>query len=104
MRVALRPEAYAQVLARHAWWVEHRPGAPDAFAAELAVALVDLADLAKSVPVVVRREGVEVRRWLLPKTRCHLYYAIDETNDLVEVLAAWGARMGRLPPLAKGRR
>ena len=104
MRVELRPEAYAQILARHAWWVENRPSAPDLFAGELAVALADLAALAKSVPVVVRREGVEIRRWLLPETRCHLYYAIDETKDVVEVLAAWGARMGRLQPLAKGRR
>ena len=104
MKVELRREAYEQVLARHAWWVENRPASPDAFAAELAVALTDLADHPKSLPVVVRRGGVEIRRWLLPMTRCHLYYTIDEARDQVDILAAWGARMGRLPPLARGRR
>jgi plasmid stabilization system protein ParE len=104
VRVELRREAYEQVLARQAWWVENRPAARTAFADELAAALLDLAEHPMITPVVLVRDGIEIRRWLMPGTRCHLYYAADEARGVVDVLAAWGARMGRLPPLAKATR
>jgi hypothetical protein len=48
--------------------------------------------------------GVALRRWLMPRTRCHLYFRVVEPQGVVEVVAAWGASMGRLPPLAKAPR
>ncbi|MBK7400025.1 MAG: hypothetical protein IPJ34_28180 [Myxococcales bacterium] len=53
--------------------------------------------------IVVAHGGTAIRRWLLPKSKCHVYFAIDEAREVIDVLAVWGARMGRLPPLAKGR-
>ena len=104
MKVELSPEAQAQALVRQRWWVENRPAAPDAFADELEAALRELGERPLTAAVVVERGGVPIRRWLLPKTRCHLYYVVDDARDVVRVLAAWGARMGQLPPLAKGKR
>jgi plasmid stabilization system protein ParE len=102
--VQFRREALAQAVARRDWWIANRPAARDAFDDELASAVLDLAERAASIPVVSIRSGVPVRRLLMPTTRCHVYFAIDESRGVVEILALWGARMGRLPPLAKGRR
>jgi len=40
-----------------------------------------------------------VRRVVLPKTRHHVYYEVDRKNDLVMILAVWGAPRGRGPTL-----
>ncbi len=47
----------------------------------------------------VERHGVIVRRVLLPTTKNHLYYEIDRANDVVMILAVWGAPKGRGPTL-----
>jgi hypothetical protein len=47
----------------------------------------------------VERHGALVRRVLFPKTRNHVYYEIDRKNDIVMILAAWGAPKGRGPKL-----
>jgi len=96
-------EARDQVVERDTWWVANRPAAPTAFRDELVVALRDLAAQPTIAAVVVQRGGMAIRRWLLPKTKCHLYYAVDEERGVIDVLAVWGARMGQLPPLAKGK-
>ena len=57
----------------------------------------DLAERPTSIPVLLYRDRVAVRRWLLPKTRCHLYYLVDESRGVVEILSVWGAKMGRSP-------
>lgn len=103
MNVELRPEALAQAIVRQAWWVENRPAAPNAFAEEFAQAVEQLGERPASMQIALLNGGVAVRRWLLPKTRCHVYYVIDDGRGVVDVLAVWGARMGRLPPLAKAR-
>jgi len=38
-----------------------------------------------------------VRRLLLEKTRCHLYYVVSEREDLVRIIAVWGAMKGADP-------
>jgi hypothetical protein len=50
-------------------------------------------------PPYVERQGVVVRRVLLPKTRNHIYYEIDRENGVVMILAVWGAPKGRAPKL-----
>lgn len=104
MKVALRVEAKVQAAARRAWWVANRPAAPDAFDEEIARALDDPAERATTFPVLLRHRGAEIRRILLPKVRCHLYYAVDDRREVVDVFAVWGAAMGRLPALAKAGR
>jgi plasmid stabilization system protein ParE len=102
--VEFRAEARVQAAARRAWWIANRPAAAEMFDEELASAMGDLAERPASIPVLMYRDQVAVRRWLLPKTRCHVYYVVDESRGVVEILSLWGASMGRAPPLAKGRR
>ena len=40
-----------------------------------------------------------MRRLLLEKTRCHLYYVVVEREDLVRIVAVWGAMRGANPSL-----
>lgn len=43
--------------------------------------------------------GTPIRRVLLRKTQQHVYYSIDEVNDIVIVRSVWGSRRGRGPKL-----
>lgn len=104
MIVEFRAEARAQAAARRAWWVENRPAARELFDEELASAMRDLTDRPASIPVLLIRDRLAIRRWLLPKTRCHVYYVIYESRGVVEILSLWGASTGRRPPLAKASR
>jgi hypothetical protein len=42
-------------------------------------------------------DGLPVRRILLEKTRCHLYYVVLEHERLIRIVAVWGATKGRDP-------
>jgi hypothetical protein len=40
-----------------------------------------------------------LRRILMPRTENHVYFVVDETAEMVNVLAIWGAPKGRTPKL-----
>lgn len=86
------------------WWLRNRPAAVGLFDEELARAIADLGEHPTSVPVFLDRDDLQVRRMLLPKTRCHVYFVIDDARRVVEIVAVWGARTGRLPRIAKAMR
>ena len=92
-------EAEAQLRARRIWWRANRDKAPDLFDRELAEAIDRLGGSAGTLPIFVRRAGHVVRRYLLPKTRCHLYLEVTETPGEVVVLAAGGSQQKRPPRL-----
>lgn len=85
-------------LERREWWRENRSEV-DLFDEELAAAVASLAERNTQLPIVAMHGERQVRRLLMPKTRCHLYFEIR--GDLVIVVSAWGARMGSLRPLSK---
>jgi plasmid stabilization system protein ParE len=82
-----------------AWWRENRLEAPELFAHELAAGLEAIVNApgAGSEFRVIR--GIRVRRFLLPRSRYHVYYRHDATNDALEVLAVWHASRGSGPLL-----
>ena len=43
--------------------------------------------------------GKWILRWLMPKTRCHVYYVVDQVRGVIEIHSVWGARRGRGPHL-----
>jgi plasmid stabilization system protein ParE len=45
----------------------------------------------------VRRRGL--KRLLLEKSRCHVYFEINERKQQVEVLTVWDGRRARAPKL-----
>jgi hypothetical protein len=46
-----------------------------------------------------QRRGKLIRRVLMKKTRCHVYYFYDQERGVVEVHSVWGARKRRGPTL-----
>jgi len=96
-RVELSPEALEHAQAIRTWWVENRPAAPDLFVDELGAAIRKL----ESAPRIGARYEApgfrEIRRVLLPRTRYHLYYTVDEDARLVRVHAIWHLSRGNRP-------
>jgi plasmid stabilization system protein ParE len=91
MKVILSLQAEAQLRLRQEWWQKNRPKSPELFEQELAHALRRIADHASIFPVYSAKDGRTVRRYLLARTHCHLYFEILPERDEVWILAAWGA-------------
>jgi plasmid stabilization system protein ParE len=94
MTLRLTRRALADAKRKKTWWQRHRDAA-ELFEQEFNAALERIA----ATPELGQRveQRVWVRRWLMPKTRNHVYYAIDGTEILV--LTVWGAPRGREPRL-----
>jgi plasmid stabilization system protein ParE len=98
MRLGLARRALADAKRKKTWWQRNRPDAADLFEQELDATLERIAESPAIGQRVEQRGGdVWVRRWLMPKTRNHVYYAIEGTK--IVVLAIRGAPRGRGPKL-----
>ena len=98
MKVYLSPEAEEQAEVCDSWWREERANSRDLFARELMLTLEQL-ELTPKIGVVASMvRGKAVRRFLMPRTRHHIYYEIEDSGDIV-VHAIWGAPKGRTPRL-----
>jgi hypothetical protein len=99
MKLVFTPEAELQASDIDEWWRAHRPEAPDLFARELAHARAAIEAAPLAGMTYTDSTGKTARRVLLPRTRNHVYFEIDEERGLVVVLAVWGAPRGRGPSL-----
>jgi len=97
MRVLVTPEAEAQLDVRWEWWRDHREKAPDLFDEEFLAAVEHIGSAPGSFPIHVQRRGRTIRRCLMPKTRSHLYFEIDEQAGVAWVVAAAGGQRRRPP-------
>ena len=86
-------EAQRQARAERKWWRANRD-AQHLFTEELRAARTILAHGPKH-EIYGYFDGQPVRRLLLEKTRCHLYYVVSES--LVRIVAVWGATRGAAP-------
>lgn len=91
MKLVVAPGATAQITARKRWWRVNRSEVPARFDDELAAALAKIAERPESFPVFSTRGGITVRRCLLVRTRCHLYFQIVPSANEVWIVAARGA-------------
>ena len=89
-RVELQRRAKRQFFAAQAWWRANRRAARNALREELLEArgLLSFAPLSGQV---AEEHGESVRRMLLPTTRYHLYYTVDEVAAVVRVVLLWHA-------------
>ena len=76
---------------------ENRPKAPGLFRREVAVAIRQLARAPETGRLYDGGEVPSMRRLLLPRTRHHIYFTIDESARLVRVHAVWHASRGGGP-------
>jgi hypothetical protein len=99
MRVVITPHAESQLATRRTWWRGNRQAAKDLFDQELADAIEGIANAPFTSTVFVERRGHAIRRRLLAKTRCHLYFEILEQQGEVQIVAAGGSRQRRAPSI-----
>ena len=97
MKVELSDEAKLQAREENAWWRKNRDS-KGLFTEELRGARKVLRDGLKH-QIYAYIDGGPVRRILLEKTRCHVYYVVLEHENLVRVVAVWGASRERGPKL-----
>jgi hypothetical protein len=97
--VRFTPTAARQLAARRNWWRQNREKAPDLFDRELDEAVEKLAVSARSLPIFAELAGHSVRRYRMPKSRCHLYFEVIKSPGEVRVLAAGGSQRRRPPKI-----
>jgi plasmid stabilization system protein ParE len=97
LKVELSDEAKHQARQENAWWRKNRDS-KGLFTEELRGARKALRDGPKH-QIYAYIDGEPVRRILLEKTRCHVYYVVLESENLVRVVAVWGASRERGPKL-----
>jgi plasmid stabilization system protein ParE len=93
--IELTADAKHQLEAMTDWLLEH--GDPERLETELARATRALAQAPWLGPPVARRP--DLRRLLLRRSRVHVYYSVDQTNQVVLVRAFWHTARGEAPPL-----
>jgi hypothetical protein len=98
VRIEIVEEAQAQFAYRDAWWRANRD-ARELFEEEYEKALEHLTTSPKSGDQYRVVRGKLIRRWLMKKTECHIYYWYSEELDLIEIRAFWGAKRERSPEL-----
>jgi plasmid stabilization system protein ParE len=96
-RVELSPEALEQAQAIRAWWIDNRPAAPDLFVDELGAAIRKLGAVPHSGARYEATSLREMRRVLMPRTRYHVYYTVDDDSRLVRVHSIWHTSRGQAP-------
>lgn len=98
VQIVLLDEAQRRFEAEDEWWREHR-NAKELFVDEFAQTLERL----RSMPDAGQRyrivRGKLIRRVLMKKTGCQVYYFHDRERDLIEIHEIWGARRERGPRL-----
>ena len=97
MRVEVTAAAKADTKKAVTWWRENRPAAPSLFERELHDGL----QLIVRSPGVgmLYRERASHRRLLLPKTRYHIYFRVDEAAGVIYIARVWHGQRGRGPTL-----
>ena len=78
MTLFFTPQADHQAVDMDSWWREHRPGARDLFARELAEARELIVGAPTAGTMYSTRNGKSFRRVLMPKTKNHVYFEVDE--------------------------
>lgn len=98
-RVEFSPEALAQAQQVALWWRENRPAAADLFEDEVTAAVEKLSTAPATGVPYLRSNLAGIRRVLLPRTRYHIYYVVDDAAAVVRIHALWHTARGRGPEL-----
>ena len=94
-RVRVLARALNEFIIADAWWRTHRLASPEALTREFKAArelLTDFPELGR----IDEDQGGEIRRIRLPVVRYVVYYRVNKTDRIVDILALWHA--SRQPP------
>jgi hypothetical protein len=97
LRIGKRAQGQAARIEQ--WWAEHREAAPGLFVDELEATFRFLcSERGAGVRWPTPRRPT-LRRILMPRSKNHVYFMVDEAADVVRVLTIWGAPRGKAPKL-----
>ncbi len=99
MKLIVGRRAARQVSRIERWWFENRPSAPTLFTDELERTFRLLVESPAAGVGWPTPRRPDLRRVLMPETRNHVYFRVDEPTQTVRVLAVWGAPRGSAPKL-----
>jgi plasmid stabilization system protein ParE len=92
--------ASEQITEEEGWWRANRPKAPDRFMQEMLDALDHIAAMPEGTGAKYEASRVPgVRRYILRRSRYHVYYTTNREARAVTVRAIWHASRGRGPEL-----
>jgi hypothetical protein len=98
VQIVTSDKARRQLEKEDEWWSRNRDS-PDLFADDFEQALSHLKAAPDSGQQYCHVRGRLIRRWLMKKSRHHVYYWHDRTTDVLNILAVWSATRGHGPPL-----
>lgn len=98
VKIVLLDEAQRRFQAEDRWWRDNRD-AKELFLIEFEEVLRQLGSRPDLGQRYRRARGKLIRRVLMKKTRCHVYYFHHPDRDFVEIHSIWGARRKRGPTL-----
>lgn len=93
--VEFSDEARGHVRTIGIWWQTNRPASPELFRDELVAAVEQLKHHAAAGHVYGVSPEAGTRRILLPRTRYHVYYVVQDARVLIH--AVWHANRGQGP-------
>jgi hypothetical protein len=79
-------------------WAKHADD-PKVYARELLEGIGHLETVSNPGTPWPTEKRPRLRRLLLPKSKCHLYFEINEREQVVKLLSVWDGRRGRGPSL-----
>jgi len=79
-------------------WREHGDD-PGLFAAEFLAAVERLESTPTPGSPFPTAKRPALRRLLMPKSRCHVYFEIDDLKQIIQILHIWDGRRERAPKL-----
>ena len=98
MKVELSKRAQRAVTRIDARW-RKRADHPELFLEEMLEVVLHLETVGNPGTPCPTSRRPHVKRILLEKTKCHLYFVSDERKQRIDVLHVWDGRRERLPAL-----
>ena len=98
MKVELSKRAQRAVTRIDARWRKHADH-PELFLEEMLEVVEHLETVSNPGTPCPTKRRPQLKRMLLEKTKCHLYFVSDEGKQRIDVLHVWDGRRERLPTL-----
>jgi plasmid stabilization system protein ParE len=98
-RFKVARRADRQIRAEAEWWRKNRSGAPAVFANDLNSAFDLIEEFPHAGEAVDHPQIPTLRRVLLGRAQCYLYYSVLIEERVIEILALWHTSRGSKPRL-----
>jgi hypothetical protein len=98
VKVSLSKRARRDARRINTRWSSHGDH-PRVFAQELLDSLRHLRDVQRGGTPKPTARRPKLMRLLMEKSKCHIYFEVDEKRDLINVITVWNGQRGEEPKL-----